>query len=112
VLYCDYAGERLIVETGDMFNQPWPVDNSGLQIAWSHNHDVEVWYVSPDSPAEKAGFMKGDVLRSINGIEAGLFGGVIAIRKLLKSDPGTKYEFVVDREGKSKKLKLKLAELF
>jgi hypothetical protein len=111
VLYCDYAGERLIVERGDMFNQPWPEDNSGMQIAWSHSREVEVSYVSPDTPAEKAGFIKGDVLRSINGVDAGLFDGIVAIRELLKSDPGTKYEFVVDREGKSRKLKLKLAEL-
>lgn len=111
VLYCDYAGERLIVERGDKFNQPWPEDNSGMQIAWSHSREIEVSYVSPGTPAEDAGFIKGDLLRSINGIDAGLFGGIVAIRKLLKSDPGTKYEFVVDREGKRKKLKLKLAEL-
>jgi len=111
VLYCDYAGERLIVERGDKFNQPWPADHSGLQIAWSQNREVEVSYVSPNTPAEKAGFTKGDVLRSINSINVGLFDGVVAIRKLLQANPGTTYEFVIDRAGENKKLKLKLAQL-
>jgi len=111
VLYCDYAGERLIVEKGGRFDQPWPVDNSGLQIAWNLNHEIEVLHVSQGTPAERGGFMKGDILRSINEIDAVLFEGVIAIRKLLRSDPGTKYEIVVNREGKSKKLQIKLADL-
>jgi hypothetical protein len=111
VIYCDYTNERLIVEKGAKFNQPWPTDNSGLQIAWNRSRNIDVSYVSPDSPAEKAGFRKGDIIRSINDINIDLFDGVIAVRKLLRSDPGTKYEFMVDREGKTRKLKLKLAEL-
>ena len=111
VIYCDYTNERLIVEKGAKFNQPWPTDNSGLQIAWNRSRNIDVSYVSPDSPAEKAGFRKGDIIRSINDINVDLFDGVIAARKLLRSDPGTKYEFVVDRDGKTRKLKLKLAEL-
>jgi len=111
VLYCDYAGERLIVERGGKFNQPWSVDNSGLQIAWSDNHEVEVSFVSPDTPAEKSGFVKGDILRSINGINVDLLGGVTAIRELLKAEPGTTYEFVVDRAGENKRLMLKLTRL-
>lgn len=111
VLYCDYAGERIIVERGDNFDQPWPQDKSGLQIAWSYDREVEVTYVSPDTPAKKAGFAKGDLIRSINGIDAGLFDGVVAIRELLKAEPGTEYEVVVRRAAKDKKLKLQLAEL-
>lgn len=111
VLYCDYAGERLIIERGDKFNHPWPVDNSGLQIAWSYNREVEVSYVSPDTPAEKAGFVKGDLIRSVNGIKLDLFDGVVAIRKLLEADPGTTYEFIVARAGENKKLTLKLTKL-
>jgi len=111
ILYCDYAGERLIVEKGDKFNHPWPLDNSGLQIAWSNNHEVEVLFVSPNTPAEKSGFVKGDLLRSINGIKVGSLNGVTAIRELLRAEPGTTYEFMVNRAGENKKLKLKLAQI-
>jgi len=112
VLYCDYASERLIVEQGSQFDHRWPVDNSGLQVAWSDDGKVQASYVSPDSPADEAGFAKGDLLRSVNGIGVDLLDGVIAVRELLKSVPGTTYEFVVDRTGESKKLKLTLARLF
>jgi len=113
VLYIDYTGERLIVEKGDKFNQPWPRDNSGLQIAWTVDRDrIEVTYVSPATPADKAGFQKGDRLKSINDLETASLDGVIAIRELLKAEPGTQYEFVIDRGGQEEKLKLELAELF
>jgi outer membrane lipoprotein-sorting protein len=111
VLYCDYAHERVIVEKGAKFNQSWPEDRSGLQIAWSHDHDIEVTYVSPDTPADKAGFVKGDRLQSINGVDVNLFDGVIAIRKLLTEEPGTECRIVVSRQGEDKTLRLKLAEL-
>jgi hypothetical protein len=111
VIYCDYAGERLFVEKGDKFNLAWPRDNSGLQLAWSENREVKVIFVAPDTPAEKAGFLKGDLIRSINGIDVGLFDGLIAIRVLLKAEPGIKYEFGIDRAGKDKKLELRLARL-
>jgi Aspartyl protease/PDZ domain len=111
VLYCDYGRERVIVEKGGKFNQPCPEDNSGLQVAWSDNHEVEVLYVSPDTPAMKAGFTKGDLIRSINGIEVNALDGLIAIRKLLRADPGAAYKFVVDRAGESKTLTLTLAKL-
>jgi hypothetical protein len=111
VIYCDYAGERLIVEKGNKFNQSWPTDNSGLQIAWGNNRKIEVLYVAPDTPAKNAGFLKGDIVKTINGIDVGLFDGIIAIRKLLTSAPNTVYEFIVDRAGTEKKLNLRLAEL-
>lgn len=111
VLYCDYAGERLIVEKGENFNQPPPIDRSGLQIAWSYDREVEVTYVSPETPGEKAGFKKGDLIRSINGIDVTAFDGIVAIRRLFKAEPGTGYACVVDRAGKESKLTLTLAEL-
>jgi hypothetical protein len=111
VLYCDYANERLIVEEGDKFNQPWPTDNSGLQIAWSADHKVEVSYVSPGTPVNKAGFLKGDLLKKIGSIDVTLTDDIIAIRELLKADPGTEYNVVIDRGGEEKILKLTLAKL-
>ncbi|MEW6411893.1 MAG: aspartyl protease family protein [Candidatus Zixiibacteriota bacterium] len=111
VLYCDYLGERLIVETGAKFNQPWPVDNSGLQIVYNEANEIEVIYVSPGTPAEKAGFAKGDILRSVNGVGVEFFDGLLALRELLRSTPGTAYTLKVDRTGESKEMKLVLASL-
>ena len=112
VLYVDYANERVIVEKGEKFGLPWPEDHSGLQIAWTLEGDeIEVTYVSPDTPADEAGFEKSDILTSMNGIAVEHLDGVIAIRKLLRAEPGTIYEFGIERGGGAKELRLKLKEL-
>ena len=47
----------------------------------------------------------------VSQVNVDLLGGVIAIRKLLRADPGTTYEFVVDRAGEKRRLTLKLSKL-
>jgi hypothetical protein len=113
VLYVDYANERVIVEKGDKFGQPWPEDHSGLQIAWTvEGEEIEVTYVSPDTPADEAGFQKGDIIKSVDGVGVAQLGGAVGIRKMLKAEPGTAYEFEVEREGRQKQLSLSLRELY
>jgi hypothetical protein len=112
VVYCDYANEKVILEKGPDFNKPIPTDNAGLKLTRSKNNDIEVMYVSENTPAGKAGFKIGDIVRSINDIEVNKFKDIIAVRALLTDEPGTQYTFVVDRDGKEQKLKLKLAYLY
>jgi hypothetical protein len=113
VVYVDYARERVILEKGEKFNQAWPEDNSGLSVGWTIGRDgVEVIYVSPGTPAEAAGFQKGDVLKSLNGMAVEPRDGVITVRNLLKRAPGTVYEVVADREGSQQTFRLTLADLY
>jgi hypothetical protein len=113
VLYIDYGNERVIVERGEDFAQTGQRDRAGLTIGRTvGGDDVEIIYVSPGTPAEKAGFAAGDVLDSINGIAVEHFRDVSSIREVLSAEPGTRYEVVVDRAGQEKKLKLKLEELY
>ena len=113
VLYVDYANERVILEKGEKFNHSWPRDHSGLQVAWTaEGGRIEVTYVSPDTPAEEAGFDKGDIVISLNGIPVEHLDGLIAIREMLKAEPGTRYEFKVDRSDNEKRLTLDLEELY
>lgn len=111
VVYCDYANERLILESGDDFNKGFPYNRSGLQLIRGKNDGIEVLYVSENTPAQKAGFIKGDILRKINGIDIDRFIGLVAINGLFKEAAGTKYTIVVERGGHQKEIKLKLAEL-
>jgi len=112
VIYCDYKNEQLIVEKGDDFNKEFPEDKTGLTLIRSENGGFEVLFVAEGTPAAKAGFREGDTVKSINGIDVRYIDGLIAIRKMLKEEPGTEYAFVVKRDGKEKRLKLKLANLY
>jgi membrane-associated protease RseP (regulator of RpoE activity) len=112
VIYCDYAHEKLIVEKGDKFNQPFAVDNSGVQFKRSESEEPVVIFVSPRTPAAKADFKEGDVVKSINGIAVKYFDGLTAVREMLQQKPGTTFSFVVERNGQKKELKLTLANFY
>ncbi len=111
VIYCDYAHERLIVEKGEKFDYAWPEDRSGLNLAYDSDKSIEVIFVSPDTPADNAGLRKGDKLISIDGVSVSKLNGLVGIRKMLRADPGTSYDIVIDRNGVSEQLKLTLAPL-
>jgi hypothetical protein len=110
VIYCDYANERLIVEKGEKFNKKFPEDRTGLQLFRNidDNSKIEVMYVAEGTPGEKAGFKTGDIIKSINKINIRNLDGLSALRNLLKEEPGTKYNIIIDRDGREKNLKLKL----
>ncbi len=112
ILYLDYKREQVIIEKGDYFGKLFPRDNSGLNVLNTADNELEVEYISENSPAEKAGFMAGDIIISVNGINAEFLGGIRAVNKMLEAEPDTKYTIVVDRDGKEEKLKIKLADLF
>lgn len=112
VVYCDYANEKVILEKGANFNKPVSFDNSGLKLTRTESGEISVFFVSPDTPAAKSGFQKDDIIRSINGIDIGRFGGILSIRKMLRAEPGTEYSLVIDRGGQTKKMKIKLASLY
>ncbi len=111
VLYLDYERQRVIVERGDDFDTRFPEDRSGLRVWKSDPGAPEVFFVSPGTPAAEAGFEEGDLIESINAIRVEHFGGMLAIREMLRETDGTEYDFVVRRDGKQLDLRLKLRDL-
>ncbi|MCK4329331.1 aspartyl protease family protein [candidate division WOR-3 bacterium] len=112
VLFLDYKKQQIILEQGKHFGRDFPTDKSGLQLLVTEDADFEVFFVSPNTPAMKAAFQKGDIVQSINGIKADYFGGIISIRDLLREKAGTRYTFEVLRNETTKELILELEELY
>jgi hypothetical protein len=100
VLYLDYKNQRVILEKGKDFGVELPRPKSGLQFYYNDDNDVEVVFVSPDTPAEDAGFQKGDIIKSVNGIDVQYFNGIIALRELMRAAAGISYEIQILRGGK------------
>lgn len=65
--------------------------------------------VSDDGPADKAGIKRGDVIIKFNGEDIRDFSDLTKMVAL--SDPGSKVELVVKRNGEEKNIELTLGEL-
>ncbi len=111
VLYLDYKNQRVILEKGDNFGAELPRPKSGIQFYYNDENDVEVVFVSPDTPAEDAGFQKGDIIKSINGIDVHYFDGIIALRELMRAEVGTTYNISILRGNKNLVKQLTLRNL-
>lgn len=112
VLYLDYRRQQVIVEKGRDIDRVFPRDKSGLQLWLLEDERIAVMFVSPNTPAEKAGFKEGDIVQSINHVDVDHFAGLIAIGELFEDQAGTEYEFEVVRDGELMELTLKLEDLY
>ncbi len=112
VVYLDYERQQVILEEGADFGKDFPSDKSGLGLSLNDDDEIEVLYVSPGTPADRARFQEGDIIRSVNDVPVELIDGVIALRELLRAEAGTEYRFEVEREGTNRYVKIKLRNLF
>ncbi len=89
----------------------FPEDRSGLQLTRGDESGIDVWFVSPGTPAAKAGFKEGDRLLKINDIAIEHFGGIESIRNVLCGAVGNQLRIAVKRGGSEMGLSLTLKEL-
>ena len=111
VLYLDYDRQQVILEKGDDFGREFSGPKSGLECMYNEADEVEVRFVSPNSPADDAGFERGDIIKSVNGIDVQLLDGIIAFRKLLREPAGTTYTIDILRGGKPLEKQLILKDM-
>ncbi len=112
VLYLDYYNQRVILEKGDNYSKEFPKPKSGLQLLYTPDNEIEVHFVAQNTPAEVAGFKKGDIIKAINGIDVQHYDGIIAIRKLLREKAGTTYTFEIVRGNERMEKRLTLKDLY
>jgi len=111
-VYLDYKKQQVIIEKGKDFDRKFPEDKSGMLIGKTGDGFPEIVFVAPGTPADKAGFLKGDIIRKINGTDAASFGGIIGVRNLFLEEAGKEYNIEVIRAGSGQALKLILEDMF
>lgn len=69
----DYARKRMILEPNSDFGKPPMIDASGMMLVSSRDFpgSFEVWFVAPETPGQRAGLARGDVIHAIDGVPAG-----------------------------------------
>jgi membrane-associated protease RseP (regulator of RpoE activity) len=112
VLYLDYERQQVVLEKGDEFDREFPRGKSGLGPVVTDDEKIEVLFISPGSPAEKAGFQPGDIVTEINRIAVEHLAGLLAIKELFEADAGTEYMIEILRDGSPMTLKLTLEDLY
>ena len=108
----DFNNEKLFLQTNRNFKSKFSYDKSGLVlIAGGANLSIfTVHEVIPNSPAEEAGFQKGDELVRINLTPARFFG-LGDVNRKLQGKTGKVYHMTLLRNGQKITTKLKLRDL-
>lgn len=83
----------------------------GIEMDTNEADQYVITKVVADSPAEKAGFQKGDVLMAMNGHEYSPDNKKELKKAWMEVKPGSKATYVVLRNGGKMKLKAQLAHV-
>ncbi|NRB61532.1 MAG: aspartyl protease family protein [Saprospiraceae bacterium] len=108
----DYIDENIYVRPIQDLSKDYDFDRSGLVLsAFGANlNKFTVFYVIPDSPADKVGLQKGDRITSINGLPSNFFNMEGMMRKFSKKE-GKKIKVKVRRGDEKLKLNFTLRNL-
>ncbi|HEY2956034.1 MAG TPA: aspartyl protease family protein [Candidatus Eisenbacteria bacterium] len=105
----DYERRVLHLEPGARYRRPDSFTRSGVQLA-RRGGAIEAAQVLPGSPAEKAGLRPGDRVLAIAGRPAGEYTVDAAADVLDHGPPGRKVKLEIERDGKKKRVKIRLRE--
>jgi PDZ domain-containing protein/aspartyl protease len=103
----DYEHRMLHLEPGAGFKKPDSFSRSGLQLA-RFGGEVQAAQVVAGSPAEKAKIRPGDTIVELAGKPIAEYTVDSAAALLDDGKPGKKVKLVIERDGKRRKVKLKL----
>ncbi len=83
----------------------------GIKLDETDDGRLEITEVIADSPAVKAGFMAGDILVALDGIEFAEENHEAMMKAKKAHHPGSKVTYTVERNGKTRDLNVKLAKV-
>jgi len=107
----DYPGQRMFLEKNAGFAEPFEFDMSGLRLAASGDNlqIVKIFYVAKNTPAQAAGLLPGDEIKTIDGRQAAEFNWV-TLRAYFQQ-PGKDVRLEIERDGKKLTVTLTLQRL-
>jgi hypothetical protein len=111
-VWLDYPRNRLILEPGSDLGAPFPEHRSFGLTLLSDGPDLHIFRVTEvmqDSPAQKAGFEKGDVIAGVDSTAANQMT-LGNLRELL-SQNGMQHVFAVKRENEELKLPVTMQDV-
>ncbi|MFO7559927.1 MAG: aspartyl protease family protein [Desulfobacterales bacterium] len=111
-IYLDYEKQQVILEQGKDFNKKFPRDNSGMMIGRTEQGQPKIVFIAAGLPGDKAGFLEGDIILSINRKKSEKDLSILQIARLLREDAGTKHDLVIMRDGQIKTIRLTLENLY
>jgi hypothetical protein len=97
----NYPAGEIYINPNTHFQDPFDYSYTGLVIYFIKGH-VVVTDVIRDSPAEKAGFLPGDILVSVNNN----FSNDIQTYRVLLKEPGTRANILINRNHDLQIIKL------
>ncbi len=100
----DYWNEKLYLRPNKHYDDAFKYDRSGLSIIATGQSlsTYTIQHVIPDSPADKAGLQKGDLLKTINWIPASLHN-LEKINNIFQKKVGKRIRLIIERDGERMK---------
>lgn len=110
-LVLDYANQQVIFAKGKNFGKHPLRDKSGILIGRSEFKQPMISFVASDSPAQRAGFLAGDIIVQIDDRKISPGTPVLPLREILREEEGTTHIFTLSRNGQQVRLPLTLENL-
>lgn len=106
----DYEHRQVWLEPGARYEERRNFSRFGAGLA-KYGEEVRATQVTPGSPAAEAGLKEGDVVTAVDGKPAAALDPDLLERQFTDGAPGTKVALTLARDGRSKKLTVKLRDM-
>lgn len=96
----NYESQQIQLEKNSHFANRFFNDRAGLRLQRTRDGKITIHFIIPGSSSEKAGFMAGDEILSIDGREVSHFKNLEEVLHLFESKEGTVRNVEILRSGK------------
>ncbi len=116
-LEIEYDGMRIVKQKLSNIQRNENKQNAGIEILLHDRFQLvlhpsmNISYVRPNSPADKAGIQEGDVLLQINGRKVYNMS-LERVLGVLQKEPGERIRLIVERKGEKIKFNFTLQSIF